>query len=378
MSGEHILVVEDDAALLEGVRDILEFSGYRVSTATHGQEALAALEHSLPQLIISDIMMPKMDGYQLYAAVRARPEWLDVPFIFLTARGDKQDVRRGKELGADDYVIKPFDEEDLLVAIRNKLGRRAQLDEARQTQMNALKRSILTTLNHEFRTPLTHITAYIELLRDSNPGIQSEEFQSFLDAVRAGSERLQRLVEDFIQLVEFQTGESQRVFERRREPLFEIPMILHTVRLHHQERAAQRRVQLHVQVPAEPLPPVLADREFLTNAVSRLVDNAIKFSGRDGGAVTISACVDAEHVPIAVTDEGIGIPAAETERIFDLFYQIDRTKQEQQGTGSGLAIVREIVKMHGGQLAVTSQAGAGSTFTIRLPVFVPRPDSPGP
>jgi signal transduction histidine kinase len=378
MSGEHILVVEDDAALLEGVRDILEFSGYRVSTATHGQEALAALEHSLPQLIISDIMMPKMDGYQLYAAVRARPEWLDVPFIFLTARGDKQDVRRGKELGADDYVIKPFDEEDLLVAIRNKLGRRAQLDEARQTQMNALKRSILTTLNHEFRTPLTHITAYIELLRDSNPGIQSEEFQSFLDAVRAGSERLQRLVEDFIQLVEFQTGESQRVFERRREPLFEIPMILHTVRLHHQERAAQRRVQLHVQVPAEPLPPVLADREFLTNAVSRLVDNAIKFSGRDGGAVTISARVDAEHVPIAVTDEGIGIPAAETERIFDLFYQIDRTKQEQQGTGSGLAIVREIVKMHGGQLAVTSQAGAGSTFTIRLPVFVPRPDSPGP
>jgi signal transduction histidine kinase len=155
-------------------------------------------------------------------------------------------------------------------------------------------------------------------------------------------------------------------------------MILHTVRLHHQERAAQRRVQLHVQVPAEPLPPVLADREFLTNAVSRLVDNAIKFSGRDGGAVTISARVDAEHVPIAVTDEGIGIPAAETERIFDLFYQIDRTKQEQQGTGSGLAIVREIVKMHGGQLAVTSQAGAGSTFTIRLPVFVPRPDSPGP
>jgi signal transduction histidine kinase len=369
MSDEHILVVEDDSALLEGVRDILEFSGYHVTTAVNGLDALHVLEKHIPHLIISDIMMPRMDGYQFYAAVRARPEWLDVPFIFLTAKGDKYDVRRGKELGADDYVIKPFDEEDLLVAIRNKLGRRAQLDAARQAQMSELKRSILTTLNHEFRTPLTHITAYIELLQESNPEIKSEEFRNFLDAVRSGSERLQKLVEDFILLVEFQTGESQKIFERRREPLIEIPSLLSTVAERFRQRAAARRVTLALDAPAQPLPPILADREFLADAIGRLTDNAIKFSKPEGGTVTLRARAEDARVCIEVADQGVGIRAAELEKIFDLFYQIDRAKQEQQGTGSGLTIVHEIAKLHGGALVVSSQFGEGSVFTLRFPAL---------
>ena len=111
--------------------------------------------------------MPRMDGYQFYSQVRARPDWVSVPFIFLTAKSEKADVRRGKILGADDYITKPFEEADLLVAVQAKLNRRAQLDAAHGRQVADLKRTILTTLNHEFRTPLTYITTYADMLGDS-------------------------------------------------------------------------------------------------------------------------------------------------------------------------------------------------------------------
>ncbi len=368
MNRSRLLVVEDDPALLQGLRDILELADYDVTTAAHGQEALAELEKSAPHLIISDIMMPTMDGYQLYAAVRARPEWMDVPFIFITAKGTRRDVHRGKELGADDYLVKPFDEEDLLVAIRNKLGRRAQLDALRQKQIAELKRTILNTLNHEFRTPLTHIAAYVEVWRDTHPELDSAELSNFLDVIQSSSERLQRLVEDFILLAEFQTGEAQRAFDQRREPLIELPMILQVLAERYRQRAAVKQLALRVEAPTEPLPPVLADREFLMNALGRLVDNAVKFSRSGDGPITLTAQAESEQISLRVRDHGPGIPTEELEHIFDLFHQVDRVKREQQGIGSGLAIAREIIKLHHGELTARNMA-PGVVFTILLPVL---------
>ena len=368
MAAARILIVEDDDALLEGLRDVLELSGFRVTTARNGVEGLAVLNSDpLPDLIISDIMMPHMDGYQFYSQVRARPEWVNVPFIFLTARGEKTDIRRGKLLGADDYLTKPFDEEDLIVAIRAKLSRRAQLEAAHRYEIADLKRTILTTLNHEFRTPLTYITTYTDILQNSGPDLSSEDFKDFMRGIQVGSERLRRLVEDFIFLVELQTGEAQRTYEGRREALADLPRLLNKVLANSQARAAARGVELIALLP-ESLPMVVADREFLSNAVGRLIDNGIKFSKKDRGKVYLSAQADDRRVSIQVKDEGVGIRVEELERLFDIFHQIDRAKMEQQGSGSGLAIARSVAEMHGGSLAVESEYGVGSMFTIELPV----------
>ncbi|MGH2521487.1 MAG: hybrid sensor histidine kinase/response regulator, partial [Anaerolineales bacterium] len=295
MAEAHILIVEDDAALLEGLRDILELAGFQVTVARNGIEGLAALDKITPDLIISDIMMPYMDGYQFYAQARARPALLNVPFIFLTAKGEKADVRQGKMLGADDYLIKPFDEEDLLVAIRAKLKRQAQLKTAHQREIADLKRSILTTLNHEFRTPLTYITTYSDILNETGPELSPEEFKDFMHGIQLGSERLLRLVEDFILLVELQTGEAQQAYERRREVIPDLPALLHKVLAEHTARATTRNVRLVAEIPGA-LPGILGDREFLSSAVSRLVDNGIKFSKREGGQVTLNAEAGAESV----------------------------------------------------------------------------------
>ncbi|MCC6187779.1 MAG: HAMP domain-containing histidine kinase [Anaerolineales bacterium] len=364
MPTETILVVEDDMALLEGLRDILELSGYVVHTARNGLEALAQLDAHVPDLIVSDINMPRMDGYQFYDQVRAHPVWVRLPFIFLTAKGEKADVRRGKLLGADDYITKPFDEADLLVAVQAKLNRRAQLDAAQQRQIADLKRAILTTLNHEFRTPLTYITTYADILRDTQ--VSAEELKNFMRGIQVGSERLRRLVEDFIFLVELQTGEAAQTYEQRCAPLNDLALLLRVALERCRAKAEARGLQLE-EALAEPLPVIRADREYLLDAVQRLLDNAIKFSRRSGGRVRLSARAGGRGVLVQVGDEGIGMPADELDRIFDVFHQVDRPKLEQQGSGSGLAIAQAIAQLHGGMLSAQSALGQGSTFTLELP-----------
>jgi DNA-binding response OmpR family regulator len=139
---EQILIVEDDIAMSSGIRDVLEMAGYRVQLAENGLDALALLERFRPDLIISDIMMPEMDGYQFLERMRRRTEWAAIPFIFLTAKGQRSDIRAGKQLGADDYLVKSVDLEDLLVVVRAKLDRSLVLRQQARVEMELLKNNI--------------------------------------------------------------------------------------------------------------------------------------------------------------------------------------------------------------------------------------------
>lgn len=369
MSLARILVIEDDAAVLSGVRDTLELAGYQVTVSANALEALQQLERFIPDLILCDVMMPRMNGYELYEAVRARPELTEVPFIFLTAKGTKKDIHRGKELGVDDYLVKPFDENDLLVVIRNKLQRRAELEQSRQRQMAELKLNILTTLNHEFRTPLTHITTYLEVLQEQNPSLQSDEFRSYVEVIHAGTERLQRLVRDFILLAEMQTGETKLAFESRAEVSQELASLIYTASQRFAAAAQARQIKIEVCLPAEPLPDIRLDREYLGEAINRLVENALKFSPPGRGPITLRAEANTDWVEVEVEDHGVGIKPAHLQSIFQLFYQSQRHTREQQGIGSGLTIALELVRLHGGRLRAKSELGAGSTFIIELPIF---------
>lgn len=368
MISAHILLVEDDPGISLALTEILEFVGYRVTSTGNGQEALAALATIHPDLIISDIVMPGMDGYQLLEAVRERPDWLDIPFIFLSGRDQKIEVRHGKQLGADDYLTKPFEKDDLLVAIESKLRRRDELERLNQRRAKSLKRTILNTLTHEFRTPLTYITAYLNLLDDieGEDKLGPEELRNFMRGIRRGSERLSRLVEDFIFLVELETGEARAGYESRRHRVSHLPELVSDVAKAYEGRAAGRGVELVLELPAE-LPAVEADSGMLSNALGRLLDNAIKFSKKRGGRITVTGAGADISVEIAVHDNGIGIDPESMGRLFDVFSQINRAKLEQQGSGSGLAIAQGIAKLHGGAIRAESRLGEGSTFTLELP-----------
>lgn len=375
MAGDLILVVEDNVPLLEGIRDLLEVSGFRVLAAANGTQALSLLDDNRPDLIVSDIMMPGMDGYELYAQVRQRPELLETPFVFLTARGEKADIRRGKELGADDYITKPFEEEDLLVVVRAKLARSQALKLQREDEFSELKRTILATLSHEFRTPLTYVMNYSEMLGKEGTQIDPGEFHQFMQGIRRGAERLHRLVLDFITLVELETGEAQSMYSFRRRLIEDVSPWLRTLARHYQQQAEGKHLRLELDVP-DGLPPVMADEIYLANAIGRLLENAIKFSKPTSEWVRIQARAEGGSLRICVEDQGVGIRQKDLDSLFVLFRQVDRPRQEQQGTGSGLAICKGIVEIHGGRVQAASQCGVGSTFTIDLPLAETNPPTP--
>lgn len=362
------MLVEDDPTVSTTLAELLAVSDYEVATASDGKKALAALEGYRPDLIISDIVMPVMDGYQFFEAVRARPEWVGIPFIFLTGRGEKFAVHHGKRLGADDYLTKPFDRDELLISIESKLRRHAQLESLHSQRVRALKRTILNTLTHEFRTPLTYITAYLNLLDDieGEDRLNPVELRNFMAGIRRGSERLSRLVEDFIFLVELETGEARGNYEARRQRVSHLGELVAGVAKTYEAAAAARKVNLTLDLPPD-LPPVEADPHMLANGLGRLVDNAIKFSKKAGGTVTVSAAADDSWVWITIRDQGVGIEPEGMARLFDVFSQINRAKQEQQGSGSGLAIAQGIARLHGGRIHAESQPGVGSAFTLELP-----------
>ncbi|MFO7320665.1 MAG: response regulator [Chloroflexota bacterium] len=368
MSRATILVVEDDPNLLEGIRTILELDGYETITAENGQQALELLHYngSHPDLIISDIMMPNMDGIELLKAVRKEPRWLMIPFIYLTAKGDKTDMQRGKRLGVDDYLIKPFEAEDLLIAVESRLRRHEALNAIHEQRVANLKRNILTILNHEFRTPLTFIVAYADMLTNHNANeLSDQDLLAFLKGVKSGATRLRYLIENFILLVELETGDAARTFEWRRMPIYDAGELL---------AEAANRALMSIETErfftlniSPNLPLFVADREYLIIALTQLVVNAFKFSPPDS-PVILGANADRDEIHLWVQDFGLGIPEHELEAIWQLFYQVHREHDQDQGAGSGLAIVHGITRLHGGRISVQSEVNYGSIFTISLPV----------
>jgi len=359
-----ILVVEDDVAMASGIRDVLELAGYNLRVAHNGREALIAIGEKQPDVIVSDIMMPEMNGYELFQEVRANPDWLSIPFIFLTAKGQKADIRLGKTMGAEDYLVKPFDWEDLLVAVRSRLSRAQSLKQVSQVELNALKNRILNTLSHEFRTPLTYITGYTDLLQEGD--LTPDQLQQFLKRLQSGSSRLSRLVEDFLFLVSLEAGEAQTSFTLQRDRFSDWAGLVDQVLLKQSDKAAARHVTLSKSIGPD-IPPIVLHTGFIHDALLRLVDNGVKFTLNGPGEVRVSVSQKDGGVQVQVTDHGIGIAETHLPKMFQSFQQIDRDTYEQQGSGVGLAIVKGIVDLHGGTVAVNSTVGQGSIFSLWLP-----------
>jgi two-component system sensor histidine kinase/response regulator len=377
MKRHHILLVEDDRALLTGMSDLLVMAGYEVSSAMDGADALKLLGKmpSHPDLIVSDIRMPNMDGYQLLAEVKERPEWLSIPFIFLTAKGEKEDVRDGKLRGVDDYLIKPFEFQDLLVSIQSCLSRREQLDALQESRFDALRHRILTIINHEFRTPISLILAYADLLEQSPSFKHSSELRQYVSGIVDGSERLWFLIESFLTLAELESGYGTKMYERRKEEITDLEELVQGVIKSLQVRVDNAGVDLKLVVEGA-LPTLEGERNYLRITLRHLIDNAIKFSPPGKKMpVTVKVEADDRYLTFAVSDKGQGIPPDEQPMLFSAFHQVNRDEYEQQGAGVGLAIAEHVAQLHGGHIEVESEVGEGSCFRLFIPVTAPDRDT---
>ncbi len=366
-----VLVVEDETNLLSAIREILELEGFIVLTTHNGREALDIMysdSQPAPDIIVSDIMMPEMDGFEFLTAVRSQDCWVGVPFIFLTAKGEKAIERHSALLGADVFLVKPFEAEELLVAVKSRLERHRNLRRVKDSEVSDVKRKILTILNHEFRTPLTLVVAYAEMLKDFDPGMLADNsLTEFLQGINTGADRLRCLIENFITLVEIESGEAAKTYHWRRGPILDLKMLVadavRQVRTNYEDR--------HCQITIDPdLPPPIADWQQLKTIIRELVDNAFKFSDVDD-IVTISIDHRGDDMRIEVTDHGRGIPKDAQANIWQTFFQFNREMYENQGSGSGLAIVQGLTQIHGGHCELESEVGVGTCVSVIIPLIPP-------
>lgn len=360
-----ILIVEDSISVLEALRGLLVASGYEVMTAFNGREALDQLPNQKPHLIISDIMMPVMDGREFFKRLRSCSDWNDIPFIFLTARGQGSEVREAKKLGVDDYLVKPFSSEDLLAIVEGKLQRmRGIMQHAYHQKLNYIRDEIVKALSHELKTPLTKIQGYVELIM-SKAYADENQLSTFAKEILLGSRRLEEIVEEFITIARFEL-QANRDIDMTDVGTVDVTDLAHHAVQKVQSVCERRGVHLNFAEPPEPLFIRVMASE-VCEALYHILLNAIKFS-EQGSEVNFLILPENSDAVFTIQDFGPGIDSEHLAKIFDKFYQVNRSELEQQGVGLGLTITKIATEKNEGTIQVTSERGEGTTFKLRFPI----------
>lgn len=370
-----ILFVEDNRDLRKNAALVLELEGYQVQVARDGREALDLLEGGLiPDLIVSDIMMPRMDGYAFFESVRRLPHLTAVPFIFLTARGSRRDISTGRMMGADDYLVKPFEPEDFIIAVQNKLRRTAAIRAQAAAGLDDARRRLIQLLSHELRTPLTYVTGGFALLAEElemqqafGPG---DDVHVSLDLIQSGTLRLNRLAEQMVLYSQLISGYvAQQVSEMSEAQ--ELEFIVHDALDLLDKYAQNRRVTVRTSCTSPDQSALVSGvKDLLVAAIAEVIRNAVQYS-HEGGEVEVHFGAPDGPGAIIVTDHGLGINRQDLATIWDVLIQSDRDRNEQQGIGMGLPIARGIIEAHGGQVTLHSVAGEGTQVTVSLPAASP-------
>lgn len=361
---EYILVVEDNRDLNQAICEILLSHDYAVKSASNGKDALEQISEQKPEVILCDIKMPKMDGYTLLKHARANPELRSLPFIFLTARTDPADQRQALEIGIEDYLTKPIDEEDLILAIQNALRRRQVVEEEMQDEMELLRREIVGILQHEFRTPLTFVLGYAQYLEDILDGeIDSEDLRIAIKGILEGGERLHRLIEGFLLLAELQN----KTIEPDDMKHVSVTDLLNEVTQDAQKQLSEANITIVVADVKDIW--ITCEHMLIVEALKRLVDNSIRYRRPDSRQVHLSVKKIADqYIGLSVQDEGAGIAKVDLDAISQAFKQGNRSERTEPGVGISLTMIQHIARLHGGQLQIESAEGVGTTCTLWIPV----------
>lgn len=359
-----LLVIDDDHAVRVNLVELLEAEGFEVLSAADGRRGVQLARQSLPDLIICDIMMPELDGYGVLAELRQDSAVATIPFIFLTALADRSDLRQGMNLGADDYLVKPFARSELLTAIASRLAKQAVFARKLQTRLDDLRTSITLALPHELRTPLAGITGFAEILAEDAAALQLQDIQDIGRNIYHSAQRLQDLILNFLLYAELAVASREPDFANSMKDAgpCEVESVIAEV-AGQQARRDQREADLQLDLERA---TVRIGAAYLAKLIKEISRNAFKFS-LPGTRVDIRGRRQAASYLLAVEDHGRGMTAAQIADV-GAYLQFERKHYEQQGQGLGLVIAKWLTELHGGKLTIDSVYGAGSTVHIILPL----------
>ncbi|NKB66080.1 MAG: response regulator [Candidatus Latescibacteria bacterium] len=365
-----VLLVDDQPVNLKVLRQALEPAGYQILAATDGERALAIAQRARPDLILLDVSMPGIDGFETCSRLKEGPATAAIPVLFITARTETEDVVKGFGVGGADYIAKPFRSEEVLarVAAHVRLKRltaqvRAQnsaLTSANEEikQADQRKSDYLARMSHDLRTPMNAIIGYTRILiRRSKDSLEPRQFRN-LQNIRQCADHLLALLNDILDLAKIEAGRMD--LNIAEVDLGELSQGCLTA----VGPLAQEGVKLQSELVNGA--SVHTDEDRLRRVLMNLLGNAVKYT--EEGSITVALTAAEAGVELSVADTGAGIPAADLPHIFDEFRQVEGQHGDKpEGSGLGLAIARKSVELLAGTIGVESQEGKGTRFWVRLP-----------
>lgn len=358
----QILIVDDESYARQAIEMLLLKESYELFFAEDAHEALAQLDDEIPDVILSDVMMPNMDGFELCQRIKRNPKWNHVPIILVTALDSKQDLARGLEAGADDFLHKPINGLELRARVRSMLRIKLRHDELQAALQ--MRQDLANMIVHDIRSPLSTILIYCDLLEAEMTGNMET-----LETIRSEANRLSSFLTDMLMMAKMEHGRLML----SHSPV-DVNEMATAVRDSYEPMAQLKEIDLELDLP-EKSSQLMLDANLWRRVLDNLLSNALKFSPT-GGNVTLKVRYDGKpatgsngstpHLSLQVIDEGPGIAPEHYETIFDKFQIVATGRRDVKQVGLGLAFCKMVVEAHKGRISVASNKPRGSVFTVEL------------
>jgi signal transduction histidine kinase len=346
-----ILIVDDAVDTVELLRKRFHSEGYDTAEANDGEEALQKVEQYHPDLIVLDVMMPKLDGYEVCRRLKADENTKYVPVLMLTAKGEIENKVKGLEIGADDYLPKPFDYKELSARVKSLLSIKEAREKLVEEEKSEAMEKMMDEVAHEIRNPLASIGGFAKRVYDKLPG--GDPNKKYMEMIMDDVLKLEDMVKQLIELktVAICYLESTDIND----------VIIEAIELY-EEELAEKGIVVKTELMDNP-PLISGDKEQLKVAISNLIKNSIEAMQESPKVLKIATSISDGRLVIEVSDTGKGIPKDKLKSIFHPFYT-----SKIYGPGLGLTFTLKIIQQHRGTISVESEPGKGTMFTIRLPV----------
>ena len=373
----RILIVDDEPNNLKVLHTLLTENGYHVHALRDSRSTMAAAEDLLPDLILLDINMPYMNGYDVCDALKRHSDTADIPIIFISARSEQHDIVKGFEAGGQDYITKPIQYHEVLARVKTHVDLYEQQrlleeklalieeirrnEEARFAKISDMRNQFIQAATHDLKNPLYTIMGYADLLKDLSDSLSPEQLSQFSEHITISSDKMNTLISDMLDLL---TVESQFVsLDLRMVNLNDfIPRQLEN----HYLSAQEKSIGLHFDNNTPEL-HIALDVKLFSRVMDNLISNAIKYSP-ENTQVCVAIHKLEDGVILEIEDQGYGMSQETIDNLFVPFFRAaDMQKRQIEGTGIGMAVVKEVIDRHEGQIHVQSEIGKGSIFRVLLP-----------
>ena len=376
-----ILIVDDDPIVRSLMRDALEDEGFVVLEAEDGVEACRLCEERLPLLLVVDVVMPQMDGFELCRELRHRPATKDVPILIATGLDDTHSIAKAYDAGATDFISKPLNWLILNHRIRYMLRAARAFDDLRRNRerlhiakeqaeaANRAKSEFLTNMSHELRTPLNAIIGFSSMMRDGMLGALTDKHNEYLKIIGESGTHLLGIINDILDIARAETGRLKLT-----EEAVDIESVVSLSASIVRPMAEKAEIDCSVAMD-DHLPLFWSDPTKLRQILVNLLTNAVKFTSAGGRVELIVRRELGAGSSFLVKDTGIGIPADKIAIALTPFGQVDSSLARQyDGVGLGLPLTKRLVELHDGTLEITSEPDKGTTVTVRFPQRLPPSD----